>query len=118
MTLHYEPILKNRSRDLRKNSTLAEILLWQEIKNRKLGYKFIRQQPIGWYIADFYCATASLVIEIDGDSHDLKQKYDEDRDRYLKSLGINVLRFHDLDVKKNIDGVLVEIKKALNTPDG
>ena len=109
---------------MRKRSTLAEVLLWQEIKNRKLsGFKFSRQRPIGWYIADFYCEKALLVIEIDGDSHDTKQEYDAKRDEYLKSLGLTVLHFYDLDIKYRIDTVVHEIEKVLkkinitNTPD-
>ena len=109
----YNAELKDRARTLRKYGTLSEVLLWKEIKNKQLGFHFCRQRPIGWYIADFYCEQASLVIEVDGDSHEFKQEYDAKRDEYLKSQGIRTLRFHDLDVKKNIDSVIYEIKKAL-----
>jgi len=111
----YNAELKDRARKLRKCGTLSEVLLWRELKNKQLdGFHFCRQRPIGWYIADFYCGHASLVVEVDGDSHETKQEYDAKRDNYLRSLGIKVLRFHDVDVKVNLDSVLHEIKKELN----
>jgi very-short-patch-repair endonuclease len=67
----YNPRLKQIARTLRNNMTLSEILLWKEIKGKKvLGYDFHRQKPLGEYIVDFYCPKLKLVIEIDGDSHD------------------------------------------------
>ena len=67
--LHYDPKLNQRSCDLRKDSTLAEVLLWNQLKHRKmLGYAFLRQRPIYKYIVDFHCPKLRLVIEIDGDS--------------------------------------------------
>ena len=65
----YNPKLKPLARKLRKNSTLSEILLWKQIKGKKLGCEFHRQVPINNYIVDFYCHELNLVIEIDGDSH-------------------------------------------------
>jgi very-short-patch-repair endonuclease len=71
--LHYDQNLKQRAREPRKNSTLAEVLLWNQLKRRKmLGYSFLRQRPILNYIVDFYCPKLKLVIEIDGDSHRAK----------------------------------------------
>ncbi len=70
MKIYYNPKLIPLARKLRNNSTLAEILLWEEIKNRKmLGYRFLRQKPIGNYIVDFFCNKLKLAIEIDGDTH-------------------------------------------------
>ena len=113
----YNIDLRQRAAELRKAGNLSEVLLWQEIKNKKLhGFKFRRQRPIGKYIVDFICKEAMLVVEIDGDSHDGKEKYDEKRDKYLQSLGLKVLHFYDLDVKVNIQSVVHEIKKALPTP--
>ncbi|TVQ04040.1 MAG: endonuclease domain-containing protein [Balneolaceae bacterium] len=108
MRIYYNPKLKERARELRNNSTLSEILLWNEIKQRKmLGYQFYRQRPIGNYIVDFFCFKLRLVIEIDGNSHDeCKFEYDMKRQNYLESLGFTVLRFDDLEVKKDIDNVL------------
>ena len=107
MRIHYNPKLKALARGLRKNSTLCEVLLWNQLKARKMkGYQFMRQKPIGDYIVDFYCSRLGLVIEIDGESHVSRSREDELRQRELESLGLSVLRFYDSDVKKNTDGVL------------
>ena len=110
MKIVYNPKLKQLSRNLRNNSTLAEVLLWQQIKGRKIrGYQFSRQKPIGNYIVDFYCSKLKLVIEIDGRSHNDKFKYDRRRQNFLEKIGLTVLRFDDLDVKKNLSGVIEAI---------
>jgi len=99
------------TRNLRNNSTLSEILLWQQLKGKQiLGYDFDRQKPIHNYIVDFFCIELMLAIEIDGISHELKSKEDEIRQKILESLGICILRFNDLDVKKNLDGVVKSIR--------
>lgn len=78
MKIHYRKDLKNISRKLRNNSTLSEILLWQQIKGRQiLGYQFMRQKPIKNYIVDFYCSKLKLVIEIDGGTHSDNQAKDK-----------------------------------------
>jgi very-short-patch-repair endonuclease len=107
----YSPKLKEVARNLRNNSTLSEILLWQQLKGKQiLGYDFDRQKPIHNYIVDFFCSELMLAIEIDGISHELKSKEDEIRQKILESLGICILRFYDLDVKKNLDGVVKSIR--------
>jgi len=98
------------ARKLRKQMTLSEILLWECIKNKQIGFTFNRQQSIGPYVADFLCRKQKAVIEIDGDSHDGKGEYDKERDEFLKSHGLIVIHIHDYEVKKNIDGVLKYIK--------
>ena len=106
----YRQDLRLKARQLRNNSTLSEVLLWQEIKDRKLlGYQFHRQVPMLNYIVDFYCHELKLAIEIDGDSHEYKVGYDKMRQKELEAYGIHFLRFDDLDVKKNIRYVLDEI---------
>jgi very-short-patch-repair endonuclease len=105
--IYYNRKLKNLSRDLRRNSTLSEILLWNELKTRKMrGYQFMRQKPIGEYIVDFYCNKLKLVIEIDGESHEGKFNTDITRQHKLESLGLSLLRFNDIDVKRDIFIVL------------
>ena len=109
MKIYYNPQLKQISRNLRNNSTLSEVLLWDELKAKKImGCQFMRQKPIGNYIVDFYCSKLNLAIEIDGDSHGnpSAQKRDNEKDRYLNSLGIHVIRYGDWDVKKDISGVI------------
>src|SRR6056297_2322068 len=112
MKIYYNPKLKPLARKLRNNSTLSEILLWEEIKNRKIfGYKFLRQKPIGNYIVDFFCNELKLVIEIDGDSHDNENfEYDMKRQKRLESIGLTMLRFDDLEVKKDMDNVLMALE--------
>ncbi len=96
-------------RKLRRESTPAEILLWSRLRDKRLeGFKFRRQHGIGPYIADFYSVELGLVVEVDGDSHfSLEAKlYDERRTKYFQKHRIAVLRVTNLDVVRNIDGVL------------
>jgi len=102
----YNSNLKNLARQLRKNSTLAEVILWQNIKGKKYGYEFHRQVPINEFIVDFYCHELHLAIEIDGNTHDYNFEADEQRQIKLENLGINFIRFVDKDVKQNINDVL------------
>ena len=111
MKIYYNKKLKTLSRVLRKNSTLSEVLLWNQLKGKKLkGYRFMRQKPIGDYIVDFYCSKLKLVIEIDGITHNDKLDLDKIRQEKLESLGLNVIRFNDIDIKKNLAGVLENIE--------
>jgi adenine specific DNA methylase Mod/very-short-patch-repair endonuclease len=117
--LPFNSDLKQKARELRKAGNLSEVLLWNELKQKKmLWLDFTRQQVIGNYIVDFHCPKLNLVIEIDGQSHDFKGEYDEKREEFLKSLGLTVLHFQDVDVKKNLNGVVETIKKWIeeNTP--
>jgi very-short-patch-repair endonuclease len=102
----YNPNLVPLARKLRNNSTLSEVLLWQKIKGKKMGYDFDRQKPILNYIVDFYCRDLLLAIEIDGNSHDHKAKEDLRRQERIESFGVTFIRFDDLEVKKNMDEVL------------
>ena len=110
----YNPKLKNYARALRKRGTLAEVILWQCIKRKAIyGYEFHRQVPIDNYIVDFYCHELKLVIEIDGISHDDKFEYDQMREHKLKSLGVNLIRFADEDVKSETEAVLQALKRRI-----
>jgi len=103
----YNPELKSLARDLRRNMTLSEVLLWNELKKKQmLGFDFDRQRPIGNFIVDFYCKELQLAVEIDGDTHIYKYDYDEERQKVLEKLGIYFLRFEDIEVKKNMNNVL------------
>jgi len=110
----YRAELREYSRYLRKNSTLSEILLWKNIKNRILKVQFHRQVPILDYIVDFYCHEIGLAIEIDGNSHDHKFFYDAKRQGRLEKQGVNFLRFSDIEVKKDMVNVLTEIQNKVN----
>jgi very-short-patch-repair endonuclease len=108
--IRINPRLKELARHLRKNSTLAEVLLWNVLKRRNVkGYRFNRQKPIDEFIVDFYCHELKVVIEIDGVTHDWKVKKDMMRQKKLETLGITVLRFLDSDVRDNMEGVLLSI---------
>ncbi len=117
MVLPYERSLKDRSRQLRKNMTVAEKLLWSKINLKQVnGLYFCRQKPIGKYIADFYCAKAKLVIEVDGGHHFSNDnvEYDEIRNKYMGGLGLSVLRFMNTEVLIKIKDVLEVIKKKIS----
>ncbi len=110
----YDPKLKELARDLRKHSTLGEVLLWNRIRNRQLrGYKFLRQRPVGSYIVDFFCRELSLAIEIDGGSHDRKLQEDRDREQWLETCGILVIRFMESDVRSNMEGALQRLCECI-----
>lgn len=107
----YNPKLKEVARMLRKNSTLAEVLLWQRIKRKQMmGFDFHRQKPLDEYIVDFFCNELMLAIEIDGRSHDYKVLKDKERQRQLEFLGVRFLRFDDVEVKRDMDSVLRTIR--------
>lgn len=109
--LPYNPALRDKAKALRKAGILHEALLWLELKNKKLnGLDFDRQKIIGNYIVDFYCADKSVVLEVDGSSHDSKQFEDARRDEYLRSLGLTVIRLLAKDVLQSLDGVFVFLK--------
>ncbi len=107
--LPYNKNLRDLSRELRNNSTLAEVLLWNKLKSAQLyDYTFNRQKPLDNYIVDFYCKALNLVIEIDGNSHQMPDAYlnDATRQKILEQMGLNFLRFDDGDVKKNMEHVI------------
>jgi imidazole glycerol-phosphate synthase subunit HisF len=109
------PQLFEKAGFLRRNPTKTENILWKQLHNKKLGVKFRRQHPIFKFIADFYCHEKRLVIEIDGDYHTRKEQIENDQIRTedLKALGIEVLRFTDQQVLKDIECVIKEIKEYL-----
>ncbi|WP_340154530.1 DUF559 domain-containing protein [uncultured Winogradskyella sp.] len=109
----YNPKLKLLARQLRKNSTLPEVLIWQNIKQRAYGIQFHRQVPMLNYIADFYCHEIGLVIEIDGDSHDHSFLYDAKRQAEIEAYGVTFLRFSNDEVKKNMFSVLLVIEEKV-----
>lgn len=106
----YNPKLRQYARNLRNNSTLSEILLWKEIKGKSLGYEFHRQVPIDNYIVDFFCHELLLAIEIDGSSHDYKYVFDKIRQGKLEKLGLVFVRFDNLEIKKDMFNVLLELQ--------
>ena len=111
----YNPKLKEFARQLRKNSTLSEVLLWEKIKQRAFGVQFHRQVPLLEYIVDFYCHELKLAIEVDGSSHDFKYEKDAKRDQGLEKVGVRVVRFTDEEIKENLLGVLHSLQGIISS---
>lgn len=111
----YNPRLLPLAKKLRENMTLSEVLLWNEVKGKRLGVRFSRQIPIDEFIVDFFCKDLVLAIEIDGSSHhyDGQSERDAIRQKRLENLGLKFLRFDDLDVKRNISWVVKEIQLTI-----
>jgi very-short-patch-repair endonuclease len=109
-----------RARLLRRSLTPAELTLWTRLRGRQLGgFKFVRQEPIARYYADFVCRERRLIVELDGGQH-ADSPADRRRDRALCALGYRVIRIWNNDVIENLDGVLQtllsELKKRPLTP--
>ena len=109
------------ARELRKKQTSAEGLLWRLVRDRQLfGFKFRRQHQFGDYLADFYCHEACLVIECDGSVHEGNEQWhhDQERDAYMTSQGLRVLRFTNDRILNDPESVLEEIARFLPLPSG
>ena len=116
MTLHFNrQSERDKRKTLRSNATNAEQVLWQRVKAKQLGAKFRRQYSVDAYVLDFYAPRSKLAIEVDGDSHftTAATQYDEERTIYVKQFGIEVLRFTNLEIFENIEGVLDAIEAAV-----
>jgi very-short-patch-repair endonuclease len=117
------PSIVDFCRELRQRETPAEKVLWEHLRNRKLfDRKFLRQYPICvtyafdrklYYIPDFYCHKAKLVIEADGPIHLLKKDYDKNRDEVLRSLGLIILRFDNNQILNDLQAALKTIRECL-----
>ncbi len=115
-------LARQLARELRKNRTLAEKILWKKLRNRMfLDLKFLRQHPIYYkfdskvkfFIADFYCHEINLVIEIDGKIHDKQKDYDQTRTEIISIKNIKVIRFKNEEVLSNINLVLQKLKNQI-----
>ena len=113
--MEHNPKLTVRAQNLRKNMTKEERRLWYECL-RQYPHRFRRQVTFGHYILDFYCAAAKLAIELDGSQHyePEGQQYDANRDAWLESNGIQVLRFSNTDILRNLTGVCQMIDMTVN----
>lgn len=119
MKIYYNPKFKERAKDLRKNATFSERMLWKHLRARQmLGFQFMRQKPIGNYVVDFYCSKLHLVIEIDELSHDGRQNYDKRKEDSLKELGLEIMRFDGYYVINNIMGTLLSIEEKIKELEG
>lgn len=113
------PTLKYRRQQLRRNQTEAEKIFWSHVRDRRFcGKRFVRQYSAGSYILDFYCPKLKLAIELDGGQHaqDDNQEYDAARSAYMKSQGIDVMRFWNHEVLQNTENVLAMIGQKVTPP--
>ena len=107
------PLLLARAREMRHDPTTAEQKLWYFLRDRRLcDLKFRRQVPFGSYIADFYCASAKVIVELDGDSHVGRETYDRRRTEWLNGRSMQVVRFTNEEVHKQLEAVLFGIAEA------
>jgi len=106
--------LKAKARLNRMNQTFAEELVWNLVRDKRLGHRFRRQHVIYHFIVDFACLEKMLILEIDGDSHLGKQDYDEERTKVLNELGFTVIRFTNDEVETNGNMVEKRILEYLN----
>ncbi len=104
-----------KARELMKNPTEAERMLWNHLRLRQFGgHKFRRQQPLGPYIVDFVCLEKKLIVEVDGGQHSEQVAYDKERSAWLEAQGFRVLRFWNHEVLKEIEVVKEVIAEALD----
>lgn len=103
-----------RAKELRREMTPAEKLLWQQIRANKLGVRFRRQQVIQGFIVDFYCHQAGLVVEVDGDIHDLQKEEDERREKVLTEIGLRIVRFGNDEVVRSLSAVVGKIREDIS----
>jgi very-short-patch-repair endonuclease len=109
------PKIIDHARELRKNMTETEKILWSYLrKNQLRGMHFRRQHPYGIYILDFYCFEKDIVIEIDGMIHLKRHEYDNERTEYLESSGLKVIRFTNDDIKERIEWVIAKINSFIS----
>ncbi len=114
--LKYRTDLISAARQLRGHLTDSEAMLWSRVRRKRLlGVQFYRQKPIGDYIVDFFAPRARLVVEVDGSQHltNHHAQKDTDRDAFLESLGLKVLRFNSREVLKETAGVIKRIYSVI-----
>ncbi|MDD4902116.1 MAG: endonuclease domain-containing protein [Patescibacteria group bacterium] len=110
---------KQLRQKLRNERPVSERLLWSQLRNSQLGYKFRRQQGVGKYIVDFFCPELKLVIEIDGATHETEEEIKQDKIRqiFLESLGLKILRYRNLEIKEGLGGLVQYLIKFLKERD-
>ena len=119
-------IIKEAARNLRNNMTKSEELLWNELKDKKLWVRFLRQRPVYVYtenswldryiIPDFYCSSKGLIIEVDWNIHDIEEVLilDKEKEELIKQKWTKILRITNEEIYENIDKVILKIKQKLN----
>jgi len=110
MFYNASPGIFRKAEELRNNMTKAEQLLWENLRNNQIGVRFKPQHPIEHFIADFYCHSAKLVIELDGEIHEQQKEYDIGREAEMEKYDIRVIRFKNHEVLEDVDSVVEQIR--------
>ena len=113
-----DPEMHDHALSNRRNLNLPEVLLWQQIRRNALEVRFRRQLPIGPYVVDFACIPRRLVAELDGDSHNGRRSEDALREQFIEREGFTVVRFQNIEIYDNMDGVMQTIKAKLEETGG
>ena len=110
-------LIFEKAKELRNNMTASELILWGYLKDSPYGHKFRRQHPISNYVADFYCHSLKLIIEVDGSVHesDINQQSDAERQLDLESKGICFLRFTNNEIEKHLENVVQIIENYIRS---
>ncbi|MFM7159245.1 MAG: endonuclease domain-containing protein [Planctomycetaceae bacterium] len=112
---HIEDWMLSRARELRRDLTIPERLLWGALRGKRVGgYKFRRQVPIGNYIVDFLCMQRKVIVEVDGESHQGRVAADRIREEQLNALGYRIIRVSNDDVLQNLEGVCEGILRFID----
>jgi very-short-patch-repair endonuclease len=100
-----------RAKELRRDMSLPETLLWRQLRKKQTGFHWRKQHPAGEYDLDFYCDRAKLCVEVDGEAHERGERSRKDarRDRWIEAQGIRTLRIPAQEILSNLDGVLIAI---------
>ncbi len=115
MFLKASNLIFEKARILRNNPTHAELMMWFYLKQKPPGHRFRRQHPISIYVADFYCHSLKMIIEIDGNVHAENEvrTNDETRQKNLEAEGISFLRFTNILVEKSLEKVISIIENYI-----
>ena len=116
MTKHYnKKSEQEKRRVLRREMTYCEKIVWLHLRKKQLGYRFLRQYSVDYYVIDFYCPKLKLAVEIDGDVHNLpdQKEYDAKRQKYLESFGITFIRITNEEFLGNPNMAFEKIKDAI-----
>jgi very-short-patch-repair endonuclease len=119
MIIHYRNNLKSQALHLHNGSTQAEIRIRKYLKGKQLNDRLVRQKPVGNCMVDFYCREKQLTVKLDGYSHQWEETIERDsqKEKYLNSLGMGVLRFQDAEVAGAIDNVITGITGTLRNAE-
>ena len=112
--LPYNPALKHRAKALRKAGNFPEVVFWKQVRNKTFwNIDFDRQRIIGNYIVDFYAKPLGLIVEIDGESHNNKEEYDEKREAFLVSLGLRLFKTSNFKMLHDTDNVMKDLENYI-----